>query len=215
MSSMDIMNSMISLATLNEAKQIDDLIGTSPSSSVDVPGSSIVTSGLLTLGNDTTESDIKKLFTAASKIAQEKEFDGFPKIGSMPTAIISDNLFTGAKTAYQLASGNISVDDVAEIVADKATVVCDCIASIITPDTIELGLNRMVDFLTVATSCPQIQLLKSYTGALSQWIAPAVQNTIIAGKKMLSSAIHTSVRKAGNWLKNKASKIASKIPLFS
>lgn len=206
---------ILDLGIIDKYSVFDSVATAFPSSDNTHVQNDFISEVISTSGVNKRESDLKKLFTAATKIAQEKGIDGFPKIGNLATAVISDNVFTVAKASYLLANGEISTDTVAEIVADKAAVACDCIASFITPETIKLGLDRLVDVISIATSHPEMQALKSYTAAFSHWIAPSAQNFIMEGKKILSTAIRTGLVNVSNWLQRKVSKIASLIPLWA
>ena len=160
--------------------------------------------------NEQLYSDAKRLFAAANKIAQVKNFEGFETLSPVTTALTADTVFMKFRLAYQLANGEISIDDAAEFIADKAVSVIKTIAErVINEDNIKLGLDKAID--VIATKFPQVTVMKKYTERISHFISKPIRIAVNNGLPKLRNTIKNVVASVFHKVASVANKVKDKL----
>lgn len=200
---------LIHLATVVNGSKMESILDTLSASAPGI-GNAAVDAVFASKGfNGAGDADLKTLLAAAVSIAQAKGFDGVPMTPAITTAVISDNVVTAAKTAYQLVDGMVSEDKVAKLLADKAAVMCDRAASLVTPHNVRLGLNAVAD--TLSAVYPPVKTVKPFIAAISHVVTPMVHRAIATAKPVVSSIVRSTVKSAVTCLKKGGKKVISRL----
>lgn len=155
-----------------------------------------------------SEEDVKlkKLFAAALQMASAKGL--IRKLPHRTAAIMADFQATREKAYYKYGNKEITLDEVAEIIADKATTSMVTVAKrVVNRQTIEKGLNFCVD--AISKRFPAAQTLKKYTPRVSQWAEGKVHQTIDNAAPVVKKTIKNTIKFVAKTAKRVASGVKS------
>lgn len=203
---------LISLATLEKGSKMETFIDEFSTSTSDTDNAEANAPISPEVIKEVPDAHLKSLITAAFSIAQTKGIGDLPKTDPVTTAVISDNIVTSVKTAYGIATGAISEDNVAETMADKAAVLCDHAASLVTPGLVKKGLDVVVN--VVSKVFPPATIVRPFTKVISHVVTPIVRNVIKAVKPVVKNVVRNTVKIVGSVLKGAGRIISSVFNFF-
>ena len=156
---------------------------------------------------------MKKLFAAGVALANDSGV--LPLSDNSPEMIstIADDTLTRTKVAYQVATGDIQIEDVTDTLIDNAAARAMAVADVAVEKGLPLIVERVCD--AVSLSFPPLaevaQLAKPILKHVAVRVAPKVKEVVKKGISVVSSvakqaakrvidAVRETGRKVGNWL---------------
>ena len=163
--------------------------------------------------NGDKDTAMKKLFAAGIALANDSGV--LPLTDNSPEMIstIADDTLTRTKVAYQVATGDIQIEDVTDTLIDNAAARAMAVADVTVENGLPLIVERVCD--AVSLSFPPLaevaQLAKPILKHVAVRVAPKVKEVVKKGISVVSSvakqaarrvidAVRETGRKVGNWL---------------
>lgn len=163
--------------------------------------------------NGDKDTAMKKLFAAGIALANDSGV--LPLSDNSPEMIstIADDTLTRTKVAYQVATGDIQIEDVTDTLIDNAAARAMAVADVAVENGLPLIVERVCD--AVSLSFPPLaevaQLAKPILKHVAVRVAPKVKEVVKKGISVVSSvakqaarrvidAVRETGRKVGNWL---------------
>lgn len=163
--------------------------------------------------NGDKDTAMKKLFAAGIALANDSGV--LPLTDNSPEMIstIADDTLTRTKVAYQVATGDIQIEDVTDTLIDNAAARAMAVADVAVENGLPLIVERVCD--AVSLSFPPLAevalLAKPILKHVAVRVAPKVKEVVKKGISVVSSvakqaarrvidAVRETGRKVGNWL---------------
>ena len=163
--------------------------------------------------NGDKDTAMKKLFAAGIALANDSGV--LPLSDNSPEMIstIADDTLTRTKVAYQVATGDIQIEDVTDTLIDNAAARAMAVADVAVENGLPLIVERVCD--AVSLSFPPLaevaQLAKPILKHVAVRVAPKVKEVVKKGISVVShvakqaarrviDAVRETGRKVGNWL---------------
>lgn len=157
--------------------------------------------------NDPREGDLKKMFTAAIVMAEEKGVLPFELPDKSPVAIASlvDEGLTRLKVAYQTAKGMLDPIEAADALIDRIAVRSIAVADRVIEKGVPLAMNVLCT--TLVKVWPPAAAVVPVIKSTERCVTVATKVVARKGIRMMADAAKTAVRKVANT----ARKIAGKV----
>ena len=166
--------------------------------------------------NGDKDSAMKKLFAAGIALANDSGV--LPLTDNSPEMIstIADDTLTRAKVAYQVAKGDIQIEDVTDMLIDNAAARVMAVAEVVVEKGLPLVVERVCDAVSVVFPplAEAAQLAKPILKHVAIRVAPKVKEVVKKGISVVASvakqvaitaidAIRETGRKVGSWIRAK------------
>lgn len=159
--------------------------------------------------NGDKDTAMKKLFAAGIALANDSGV--LPLSDNSPEMIstIADDTLTRAKVAYQVATGDIQIEDVTDTLIDNAAARAMAVADVAVEKGLPLVVERVCD--AVSLSFPPLaeaaQLAKPILKQVAVRVAPKVKEVVKKGIGLVANVAKQAARRVIDTVREKGGKV--------
>lgn len=161
--------------------------------------------------NGQHDANMQKLVAAAIQIADEKGVLPFKldDTNSQTIASVAGIALDHIKTAYQIGTGLLDVNEAADMLVDQAA----ARVSVALDSVVEIGLPILAEKVcyAVATVFPPAAAIAPVAGAYAKMLVPKAKEFVRQGVKIVSVAAKTFARSAIEKVKETGRKVISRL----
>ena len=159
--------------------------------------------------NGDKDTAMKKLFAAGIALANDSGV--LPLSDNSPEMIstIADDTLTRAKVAYQVATGDIQIEDITDTLIDNAAARAMAVADVAVEKGLPLVIERVCD--AVSLSFPPLaeaaQLAKPILKQVAVRVAPKVKEVVKKGIGLVANVAKQAARRVIDTVREKGGKV--------
>lgn len=166
---------------------------------------------LESLVSSKSDTKLSKIVAAATKIADATGAMKLAKNTVFDIASMSDETVTRIKVAYQVANGEIDIEDAADKLIDRAATRLITISEVVINKGLSMAVNTLSKVLVSAfpQTAPLVPIIKTTVAILQPKLKEIAQKGISAVAKHAKNVAHKVI----GWAKNKVPSFAKSIAL--
>ena len=194
----------------SELQEVGDAAGEDEVASISV-NSEKANQLLESLVSSKSDTKLSKIVAAATKIADATGAMKLAKNTVFDIASMSDETVTRIKVAYQVANGEIDIEDAADKLIDRAATRLITISEVVINKGLSMAVNTLSKVLVSAfpQTAPLVPIIKTTVAILQPKLKEIAQKGISAVAKHAKNVAHKVI----SWAKNKVPSFAKSIAL--